>query len=40
MQQTIKAGTILIEDGTSLPEALRFESEACVPGWRSVKDME
>jgi hypothetical protein len=40
MHQTIKAGTILIRDGASLPEALRFESEACVPGWRSVKDMD
>jgi hypothetical protein len=40
MQETIKAGTILIENGTSLPEALRFESEACAPGWRSVKDID
>jgi hypothetical protein len=40
MEQTIKTGTILIQDGASLPEALRFESEACAPGWRSVKDMD
>lgn len=40
MQQTIKTGTILIQDGASLPEALRLESEACAPGWRSVKDMD
>ena len=40
MPQAVQAGTILIEDGTSLPEALRFESEACARGWRSVKDMD
>ena len=34
MPDTIKTGTILIKDGTLLPESLRFESEPCVPGWR------
>jgi hypothetical protein len=40
MPDTIKTGTILIKEGTLLPEALRFESEPCVPGWRSVKDLD
>jgi hypothetical protein len=39
MADEIKAGTILIKDGTPLPEALRFESEPCAPGWRSVKNL-
>jgi hypothetical protein len=40
MPDTIKPGTILIKEGTRLPEALRFESEPCVPGWRLVKDLD
>lgn len=40
MPATIKTGTILIKEGTLLPEVLRFESEPCVPGWRSVKDLD
>jgi hypothetical protein len=40
MPDTIKAGTILIKEGTLLPEAVRFESEPCVPGWRLVKDLD
>jgi hypothetical protein len=40
MPDTIKPGTILIKEGTLLPETLRFESEPCVPGWRSVKDLD
>ena len=40
MPDTIKTGTILIKDGTLLPESLRFESEPCVPGWRLVKDLD
>src|SRR2546425_334628 len=39
MSDTIKAGTILIKEGTLLPEAVRFESECSVPGWRLVKDL-
>jgi len=31
MSDTIKTGTILIKDGTLLPEAVRFESECSVP---------
>ena len=40
MPDTIKPGTILIKEGTLLPESLRFESESCVPGWRFVKDLD
>ncbi len=40
MAETIKTGTILIKDGTFLPDALQFESEPCAPGWRLVKNLD
>src|ERR1700694_481452 len=40
MPDTIKTGTILIKEGTLLPEVLRFESEPCAPGWRLVKNLD
>ncbi len=40
MPDTIKPGTILIKEGTLLPEAVRFETEPCEPGWRLVKDLD
>jgi hypothetical protein len=40
MPDTIKMGTILIKEGTLLPEVLRFESELCAPGWRLVKNLD
>jgi hypothetical protein len=40
MPDTIKPGTILIKEGTLLPEVLRFESETFLPGWRVVKDLD
>jgi hypothetical protein len=40
MSNTIKPGTILIKEGTLLPETVRFESESYVPGWRLVKDLD
>ena len=40
MPDTIKPGTILIKEGTLLPETMRFESESCLPGWRLVKDLD
>ena len=40
MSDTIKTGTILIKEGTLLPEAVRLESEGSVPGWRLVKDLD
>ncbi len=40
MPDTIKTGTILIKEGTLLPEVLRFESEPCARGWRLVKNLD
>jgi|GEM_PF-286117 len=40
MAETIKTGTILIKDGTFLPDALQLESEPCATGWRLVKDLD
>jgi hypothetical protein len=39
MPDTVKPGTILIKEGTLLPEALQIEGEPCVPGWRLVRDL-
>jgi hypothetical protein len=40
MAETINTGTILIKDGTFLPDALRFETEPCATGWRLVKNLD
>jgi hypothetical protein len=40
MPYTIKPGTVLIKEGTLLPETLRFESEPYASGWRSVMDLD
>jgi hypothetical protein len=40
MPFTIKPGSILIKEGTPLPETVRFKSESCVPGWRLIKDLD
>ncbi len=40
MPDTIKTGTILIREGTPLPETLRFESELYSAGWRSVQALD
>ncbi len=40
MPDTIKTGTILIKETTLLPDALRFETEPCAPGWRLVKNLD
>lgn len=40
MPETIKTGTVLIMEGTRLPEALRLESEPYAPGWRLVKNLD
>jgi len=40
MAETINTGTILFKDGTFLPDALQFDSEPCVTGWRLVKDLD
>lgn len=39
MPDVIGAGTILLREGTSLPETLQLESEAYLPGWRLVKNL-
>jgi hypothetical protein len=38
MAETIKTGTILMKDGTSLPDAVQLECEPCATGWRLVKN--
>jgi len=40
MAETIDKGTILIQDGIHLPDALGFESEPCATGWRLVKNLD
>ena len=40
MADKIKTGTILIKEGSLLPESLRFESEPYAMGWRLVKSLE
>jgi hypothetical protein len=37
--ETIKPGTILIEDGTVLPQSLLLESAAYSTGWTSVSNL-
>jgi hypothetical protein len=39
MLEMIKAGTVLIREGTVLPDALQFESESYSPGWRSIQGL-
>jgi hypothetical protein len=39
MADRIKKGTILIEEGTLLPESLRFQSEPYSNGWRLVNNL-
>ena len=40
MSDKIKTGTILIKEGALLPEALLFESEPYLKGWRLVKNLD
>jgi hypothetical protein len=40
MRETIMPGTILIKEGVLLPGGMQIESEACVPGWRLVKNLD
>ena len=37
---TLKAGTILIEEGTFVPECFRLETEPDADGWKSVANLE
>jgi hypothetical protein len=36
----ITPGAILLTNGALLPDGLRMESEACVPGWRIVTNLD
>ncbi|MGC2555447.1 MAG: hypothetical protein WA416_11450 [Candidatus Sulfotelmatobacter sp.] len=40
MRMAIGPGTILIKDGTLLPEALRLDGEPFVTGWTQVNDLD
>jgi hypothetical protein len=40
MPDTIKTGTILIQEGTLLPTGLPVESDAFLPGWRAVRNLD
>lgn len=40
MGETIKTGTLLIAEGTILPESLLLESEPYAYGWRLVKNLD
>jgi hypothetical protein len=40
LQEAIKAGTILINDGTVFPEALRLDSALYSTGWRSFTGLD
>ena len=40
MTGAIKVGTILIEEGTLMPECLRFDSEPYSDCWRAVKNLD
>jgi hypothetical protein len=40
MAEAIKMGTILIRDGTFVTTGVLVESDALLPGWRLVKNLE
>jgi hypothetical protein len=40
MRKAIGSGTILIRDGTPLPETLRLDGESFVAGWTQVSDVD
>jgi hypothetical protein len=40
MAETIRVGTVLIKDGTLLPEVLQLETEPCATGWRLIKNLD
>jgi hypothetical protein len=40
MAETFKTGTVLIKDGTLLPDGLQIESEPCALGWRLIKNLD
>ena len=40
MQETIKAGMVLIKEGTLFPDTLTFQSDVYSPGWRSITGLD
>ena len=40
MQETIKAGTVLIKEGTSFPDTLTFQSDVYSSGWRAITGLD
>ncbi len=40
MPDTIKTGTILIQEGTLLPTGVPIESDVFIPGWRVVRNLD
>ena len=40
MAEKITTGTVLIKEGTLLPESLQLESEPYLKGWRLVKNLD
>lgn len=40
MEYEVKVGTVLVKDGTLLPEGLRLEAGPDVPGWKFVMDLD
>jgi hypothetical protein len=40
MQETIKPGTILIEEETPFPKSVTLESEPYSPGWKLVRGLD
>jgi hypothetical protein len=40
MQKAIGSGTILMKEGTPLPETLRLDGESFITGWTQVNDLD
>lgn len=40
MLKAIEAGRIFVREGTALPKTVQIESEPCMPGWRSVDNLD
>ena len=40
MNETVKSGTLLIAEGSSLPTGLHYESESFVTGWGQVQNLD
>ena len=40
MPAILKIGTVLIKEGTRLPQGLSFGSKSYAPGWRLVKNLD